>query len=396
MSDGNSSKRFAFLVLLFCGTLCSSMIVPFMGFFLVESLGYEPWIISLYSVLAVSLTLMVNRQFAKRIDMGERAFPLVGIAAAGYMVAVTGLSLSPTLWMALTFGVAGFGLGSSATSTMFSLGGSLAERHKLERSRFNAHMRATTSTAWMVGPALTFMIADQIRVEAVFYVALGLSLLWICLWWRVLPKDITAQAKKAVGADPGMRSGLNRGLWLAAGFVFSLSLAHSITFSALPLFYVQEVGLPGFAPGLAFSVKTCVEVIAIFSTPWIIARFGMWRALFATTVLAAATIQVLAMVQSLPHMLGGAALEGLYYGFYASLGISYVQSFSVDRPARATALYWNTLMVSGLLAGPIVGFVAQAYDFQSVVRVASAAALLALGVLTLGRPKRSHVASQLP
>ncbi|MEP6268292.1 MAG: MFS transporter, partial [Paracoccaceae bacterium] len=137
------------------------MIIPFMGYFLVQGLGYKPWIISVYSVLAVCLTLFANRQFAQRIDGGDRVFPLVGVAALGYFTATAALSISPTLVTALTLGVVGFGISSSAVSTMFSLGGSLAERHQIERNRFNAHMRATTSTAWMIGPALTFLIADQ-------------------------------------------------------------------------------------------------------------------------------------------------------------------------------------------------------------------------------------------
>ncbi|NKB50951.1 MAG: MFS transporter [Rhizobiaceae bacterium] len=373
-----------FLFLLFCGTLCTAMIVPFMGFFLVEGLGYEPWIISVYSALAVCLTVTANRQFARRIDNGARVFPLVGVAAFGYAVAAIGLSLSPTVWMALTLGVIGFGVSSSAVSTMFSLGGSLAERNKIERSRFNSYMRVTTSTAWMVGPALTFLITYQINVEAVFYVALGISLVWLSVWWLTLPREIRAEAKNASGgAEKTLAT--SSGLWLAVAFVFCLSLAHSLTFSSLPLFYVQEVGLPGFAPGVAFSIKTFVEVIAIFATPMIIARFGMQRALLATAFLAVVTTQFLASVQSFPQMLAGAALEGLYYGFYASLGISYVQSFAQHQPARATAIYWNALMVSGLLAGPAVGFIAQAYDFQTVVQTASAVALFSTVVLMAGR-----------
>ncbi|WHP69860.1 hypothetical protein [Phaeobacter inhibens] len=135
------------------------------------------------------------------------------------------------------------------------------------------------------------------------------------------------------------------------------------------------------------SIKTFVEVIAIFSTPWVIARIGMWRALLAVTGLAVVTIQLLAAVQSFPQMLAGAALEGLYYGFYASLGISYVQSFAPATPARATAMYWNTLMVSGVMAGPAVGLIAQAYDFQTVIRCASRVAVVAAAVLIFGRPR---------
>lgn len=391
MLNAKYTALLTFLTLLFCGTLCSAMIIPFMGFFLVEGLGYEPWIISVYSVLAISLTLIANRQFAHRIDRGDRVFPLVGLAALGYAVASSALAVSPALWTVLTFGVIGFGISSSAVSTMFNLGGSLAERRQIERSRFNAYMRATSSTAWMLGPAATFLIADLITVEAVFVATLGTSIIWIALWWFTLPRDITAEAKPKQ-KDAGKAIGASRRLWLAATFVFCLSSAHSLTFSALPIFYVQEVGLPGYAPGVAFSIKTCVEVIAIFCTPMMIARFGIRRALLATGCLAVVTIQLLASVQSLPQMLAGAALEGLYYGFYASLGISYVQSFAKDRPASATALYWNTLMVSGLLAGPVVGLVAQAYDFQTVVRLASGVALFACAVLLFSRP-RAEVAT---
>jgi SET family sugar efflux transporter-like MFS transporter len=348
--------------------------------------------ISVYATMAVCLTLITNRRFAKRIDDGARVFPLVGVAAIGYSISALSLSFAPTLWTVLTLGVIGFGISSSAVSTMFSLGGNLAERHEIKRNRFNAYMRATTSTAWMIGSAVTFLIADQVSIEAVFYAALSLSLVWLGLWWLGLPHDITAPAKpKSDTSEPNAYA--SNGLWLAAAFVFCLSLAHSLTFSSLPLFYVQEVGLPGFAPGLVFSIKTFVEVIAIFSTPMIIARFGMRSALIATTFLAVVTIQLLASVQSFPQMLFGAALEGLYYGFYASLGISYVQSFAEDRPAYATAIYWNTLVVTGLLAGPAVGFIAQAYDFQTVIQVASAVAFCAAMVLIVSRTMKANEAT---
>ncbi|MFV1492646.1 MFS transporter [Phaeobacter sp. JH18-32] len=385
---GAVTARLLFLLLLFCGTICTAMIVPFMSYFLVRGLGYEPWIISVYAGMAISLTLVANRQFARRIDAGARVFPLVGLAAAGFVFAAGALALLPALWVVLTAGVIGFGISSSAVSTMFSLGGSLAERHKVERVRFNAHMRATTSTAWMIGPAVTFLIADGIGLRAVFVMAVAVSMVWISLWWFTLPRDITAMPGRAPAKDSaGQTAVAPQGLWLAAGFVFCLSSAHSLTFSALPIFYVEEVGLPGYAPGFAFSIKTFVEVIAIFATPWVIARIGMWRALLVVTGLAVVTIQLLAAVQSFPQMLAGAALEGLYYGFYASLGISYVQSFAPDTPARATAIYWNTLMVSGVMAGPAVGLIAQAYDFQTVIRCASAVAVVAAAVLIFGRPR---------
>jgi SET family sugar efflux transporter-like MFS transporter len=392
MPRSPATARLFFLLLLFTGTLCSSMIVPFIGFFLVEGLGQAPWMISLYSLGAVGITLFTNRQFARQIDRGAPAFRLIALAACAYICASAALLALPTVWVVLSVGVLGFGLSASAVSTMFSLGGALAAAQDIDRPRFNAYMRATTSTAWMIGPAATYLIADAVALRAVFAMALAGGVLWITLLQIALPRDIAAPAPAK--ADTSVDTGpIKSPLFLAAAFIFCLSLAHSLTFSALPLFYVHEVGLPGYAPGVAFSIKTFVEVFAIFSTPLLIARIGLYRALFGTAVLAVTAIFILSTVTSLPQMLAGAALEGLYYGLYASLGISYIQSFAANRPAQATALYWNTLMVTGLLAGPVVGAVASAYDFQTVIQLAAVVAMVAVGVLLLGHKRPSPTPS---
>lgn len=379
----SQTKRFApFLLLLFTGTLSNSAIVPFMGFFLIDGLGQPPWMLSLYSFLAIALTVSANRIYAKRIDAGVAVFPLIGFAAAGYTVASCTMAVSPTLAVMLTIGILGYGISASAISTMFSLGGHMAERHGMERARFNAIMRATTSTAWMIGPAVSFLAAGQFGHAIVFKGAAVLGLAWLALWYYSLPRDARAKAPAKPATDGPAPT--NTGLWLAAAFIFAMSAAHGLTFTALPLFFVTEVGLPDFAPGFAFSVKTFVEVFAIFSTPFLMARFGLRKPLMVTTLIAVGAILFLSSVTTLPQMVIGSALEGLYYGLFASLGISYVQSFAQDRPAQATAIYWNTLMISGLLSGPAVGLIAQATSFQTVVQFSSAGAALAAIVLLAG------------
>ncbi|WFS03523.1 MFS transporter [Rhizobium tumorigenes] len=370
-----SLSLYPVMLVLFMGTICSSMIGPFMGYYIVKGLGRAPWTISLYAGGVTVLGITCNRAFGRWLDAGFAPFPLIGVALAGYLLATTALSISPSFWIVLTFGVLGFGLSSSAVSTMFSLGAVVAESEKITRGRSNAFLRATTSTAWMIGPAVAFLFAERFGEAAVFKLALALALCWAVMWWMIIPRDMTLRPKS--GSVQASASQKPVGLCLAAAFVFCLSSAHSLTFSALPLFYVREVGLPAYAPGTAFSMKTFVEVLAIFTTPMIISRFGLKGPLVAVALLATVTILLLSYVKTYPQMLAGAALEGLYYGLYASIGISFVQSFSGDRPAQATALYWNVLSVSGILAGPATGLIAQAYDFQAVIRVASAVAAIA-------------------
>jgi MFS transporter, SET family, sugar efflux transporter len=381
-------SRYPFLLLLFTGTVCSSMIASFMTYYIVEGLGRAPWAISVYAGIVTVLGIISTRTFGRWLDAGYAPFPLIGIALAGYLLATTALSISPSFWIVITFGVLGFGLSSSAVSTMFSLGAVVAERSEMSRGRSNALMRATTSTAWMIGPALAFLFAQRFGDAAVFKLALALALCWALMWWMIIPRDLTLRPRSASLTTTSAKR--PTGLWLAAAFIFCLSSAHSLTFSALPLFYVREVGLPGYAPGTAFSMKTFVEVFAIFSTPLIIARFGLKIPLIGVALLAAVTILLLSYVQTYPQMLAGAALEGLYYGLYASIGISFIQSFASDRPAQATALYWNVLSVSGILAGPATGLIAQAYNFQTVIRVASAVAGFAALLLCASMLRRKN------
>lgn len=371
-----------FLLLLLVGTVCNSMAVSFMGFYIVDGLDQEPWTISIYTGLFAIAVIFSNRTFAKRIDQGSNPFLMIGFAAAGYLVAAVALSLAPGFLTVVTVGVIGFGIGSSSMSTMFSLGGVIADRRAIKRSTFNAYMRATTSTSWMIGPALSFTVADQAGPEAVFQVASAIALLWLCLWWWTAPRD--GAVLPPSNAQPDARKiASNAELWTAILFVFCLALAHSLTFSALPIFFVKEVGLPGYAPGAAFSLKTFVELFAIFSTPFLIARFGLRTSLFGTAQLAIVAILVLGTVQSIPHMLLGAALEGFYFGLFSTLAISFVQSLSEDRPAHATAMYWNIMMITLVVAGPATGLIAQVSDFQTVIFTGAAFAVAS--AIILGR-----------
>ncbi len=366
-----------FLVLLFVGTLCGSMIIPFMGFFIVDGLGHQPWVISLYAGSVAVVTIGVNRRFARWADAGTNPFPLVGIAALGFACASFALSVSPSLWSTLSFGVVGYGLSTSSMSTMFTIGGVLSERSRIKTSTFNAYMRATTSTAWMIGPALSFMAADRLGPSSVFPIAVSIGFLWAVLWWLITPRDVTLRSKLAKNSNSVFATSAVS-LRIAATFVFCLSLAHFMTFTALPLFLVQEVGLPSYAPGHAFSMKTFVEIFAILATPVLIVRIGITRSLVGVACVAVGAILFLATVQNYPQMLVGAAIEGFYYGIFSTLGITFVQSCARDHPARATAVYWNTLMVTSVLGGPAAGLIAQAYDFQTVILTAAGVAAFAV------------------
>ena len=373
------------LVLLLVGVLCNASIVPFMGVYIVEGLGKAPWMISLYSSLTIVVALIVNRQFGEWIDGGKRVAPIVLICIVAFVVGNLTILIAQTYWVLVTIVSLCFGISAGAVSTMYSFGRLYAEERKINLHRYNSYLRTMTSLGWMLAPALAFFIAGQFGYIAVFKLALSVAVVWLLLWAVVMPKDFVSPASASKGSDRPEAVGPNRPLWLAAFACFCFSLAHVLCSNALPLFYIQEVGLPTFAPGLSFSVKTFVEIVAILASPVIIARVGSRNALFGSAVLGLAAFFVLSNVNSLMIMVAGSALEGLYYGIFAGVGINFVQSFAAGRMARATSLYMNSLFLGGLIAGTSMGIIAQFFDFRTAIQLAALGAVAAIIVLFLTR-----------
>lgn len=374
------------LVLLLVGVMSTSAIVPFMGVYIVEGLGKDPWMISVYSAMTLVVALIVNRWFGEWIDQGRRVAPLVLVCIIAFFIANFAILIVQSYWVLVSVAFLCFGVASAALSTMYSFGRLYAEREGLNIVRYNSYLRSMTSLGWMVSPALAFFVAGQFGHVAVFKVALGMAVLWLILWYFVMPADFAVEPRAASGvATAAEPEAFNRPLWYAAIACFCFSLAHILCSNALPLFYIQEVGLPTFAPGLSFPVKTFVEIIAILSAPVLIRRVGARNALLGAAVLGIVAFWVLSSVSDLTTMIVGSALEGLYYGIFAGVGITFVQSFAAGRMARATSLYMNGLFLGGLIASSSMGLIAHFYDFRTAIQLASLGTIAAFAVLLATR-----------
>ena len=76
-----------------------------------------------------------------------------------------------------------------------------------------------------------------------------------------------------------------------------------------------------------------------------------------------------------------AALDGIYYGIFAGISMTFVQNFATDQPGVATSYYVSTLFVGGLIGNLLTGVVASAFDFQTTVLMACAFAFVGALVL---------------
>jgi MFS transporter, SET family, sugar efflux transporter len=373
------------LLLLLVGTISNAMIAPFMPYYIVEGLKEAPWTISVYAALRITLTVLFNRLIGRWLDEGARFIHFIVMSSVAYVAACLAIYLFPSYLTLICFATLGFGVSGTFMTVMFTLGRQFADEANVDGSRFNAFLRGTTSTAWMLGPALAFTVADRLGIQNVFLFALALGALRLAVALWTVPPDLAGVQKDR--PQDSAADAFNAALWKAATACFFISLGHSICMVALPLFYTKEVGLPTYAPGLALSVKTATEIVAISSTPFLMRRFSQRNILLATACLALVAVFALASVWNLASMVFAQILEGAYYGIYASVGVSFVQSFARGRMGQATSLYVNTLTVTGILAGPIVGLIGQFIRFQNAVECASVTIVIAMVVLWVTRER---------
>jgi MFS transporter, SET family, sugar efflux transporter len=366
------------LLLQFTNSLGVSALVPMMSFFIVEGLGAEPWQIGLYTGLVMPLTLVANRWAGERLDHGFPVKRLLLISVCAYITLSALLTQTSSLMVLIALVAPLMSLSNMGAGTIFTFGRLYAERAELDVVQINSWLRMTVSLAWMVGPALSFALVAEFGFHVAFSGAFVISLLYLSLWHFAVPKGFRSNGIKKTTGIPDTT---NWGLLIAGLICLGFVITNSLFVSAMPLFFVLETGLPTSTPGLSLSVKCLIEVFVIFGSVRLANCFGIRPVLLFSASLAATSMVLFAQVTEVWHALTISVLEGTYYGLFAGVAISFVQSFAPDRPGRATAVYMNSLFLGGMIGSVSMGFIASVTDFRTVLYVAAFSSLIAFAVL---------------
>lgn len=386
MPDGFDRQAYMIALLVFVAGGTNATIVPLIGFYIIQVLGHPPATVGLYSVVAMIASIAASRFYGERVDAGIRIRPLLLVSITGAMLAAVA-AIFGHLLLLVAVTAPSMGLANAATTLVFSYGRYHGRLKAFDAGAYNAFLRMMVSLAWMLFPAIAYLIVDVAGAKAVFINAIVMATIWGGLALAFIPHDQTCPMDRQNDADDD--GGRNMPLLLAAAANLCMSFAHSLCASALPIFLVREVGLPDYAPGLSLSVKCAMEVLLILLAPRIMRLVSVRVILAGAGVVAIIAFNVIASVQTLPAMIFGAAMEGAYYGLFAGTSLTFIQGFARGRMARATALYMNSIFLASLFAVPLMGIIAQYASFGVAIRLASVGAASALLMLFLTRRQTS-------
>lgn len=152
---------------------------------------------------------------------------------------------------------------------------------------------------------------------------------------------------------------------------------------ALPLHTIKDSDLPSYTPGLLMGLVAGIEIpvmllsgrlckIAKKSTLMIIAFvFGM---VFYLGMFSATTLWQLLVLQ---------AINALFYGLFAGIGLTLMQDILPQRIGFTSAVYSNAFKVGVMLGASATGLIGQYFEFRYAFLGAGSTAFFALTCMGL-------------
>lgn len=385
--------RYPFLVLalLLIGAFTSSSAAPLAGLYVVEGLGQAPWKLSMVAIVQVCVTLIVNRSFGRAIDRAVPVKLLLITSILCFGLGMAFLGLFANYWVYLGIVSILLGVGSGALSVMYSFGRLFAEQTGRDVVKFNGFLRMQTSLGWMVGPAAALSFYGVFGFAATYYAIAVLAAIWFvtCLW--IVPAAFKTHHPNSL--KQGQKVPFNFGLLGACIPVFFIGAANVVFVSAMPLYFSTELGLMASSAGFALTVKCFVEVVVIYYCASLIKRVGERKGMLIAALLGAVFFGLIHEATTLSDVLVLAILDGLYYGIFAGISMTFVQNFAPDQPGVATSYYVSTLFVGGLIGNLLTGVIASMFDFQTTVLMACVFAFVGGVVLFVMRDAKPDVAA---
>lgn len=352
----------------------NASLVPLIPVVMIKDLGRLPWELGVYTFILMATTMLLNTLAARRVRSGFPITVLLIISAVCQFIAACTLSLSLPFWVLvplLSLSLAGAG---SSVPLYYTLGRHLAEQNHVNAVSFNALLRTVTSLGWIIGPFIAFtayavvgynVLAYGVFIASLFYIALTVYLhKKMNRKVRIVNADNTAEAIQHQSIDK--RTALSATL-----FIFVFSFCHILTTTSLPIFFVTEVGLADSLPGITVAIKSIAEVFCILISPLLIRRIGMHTGLTLSAGIAVIAFVTLANVHTPIQAMLGAWLEGTYYGIFAGISLTYVQSLFSGDHNSANASYMNGIYAGVLLAGPLSAVIAQIDSFQTNITLST-------------------------
>ncbi|PJG84117.1 MFS transporter [Caviibacterium pharyngocola] len=361
---------FAFLLIAFLTGIASSFQQPTLSLFLSQEIHASPFMVGLFYSANAIIGILLSQLIAAYSDKQEDRRKVIMICCLLSIIGCVIFAYCRNYWILIILGTTLLGLGSASNPQSFALAREYTESAGKESVMFTTIMRTQISLAWIVGPPLSFAIALNWGFSYMYLVAGAAFLLCALATICLLPKISrnlakTQQSGEIIEAPRTQRK--------STAFLFADCLlcwmCNSMYFINMPLYLIHQLHLPeqlaGILMGTAAGLEIPVMLLAGYLTRFLSKKQLMFTALFCGGLFYIG----LSVVQQTWMLIALQGLNAIFIGIIATIGMVYFQDLMPRQMGAATTLFSNTAKSSWIIGGPVAGFIAEFWHYNSVFYV---------------------------
>jgi MFS transporter, SET family, sugar efflux transporter len=359
----------AFLVTTFIIGVAGALQSPTLSRFLSSEVGADPRLVGAFYSINALASIIGSFFLAKYSDnKGDRRKIVLFCCLMGLANSLV-FAYSRSYYVLITLGVFFAALASAAMPQVFSMAREYAEKSGRNAVAFNSLVRAQLSLAWVIGPPLSFALANNYGFTKMYLCAVSMfavSIIVVAIFLPSVEKRSSSSfsSSELVAANQSIFT--NRNVMCLLVSTIFMWTANTMYIIDMPI-YVENAlhlskSLPGSLMGLAAGIEIPIMIISAYLVPMLGKRNLFFIAIFCGILFYAGMILFKDSIMLYVLQI----FNGLFIGIVANIGIIYFQDLLPTRMGVASTLFNNGVICSVILAGIIQGFVSQAYGHEVI------------------------------
>ncbi|CTT08664.1 sugar efflux transporter SetB [Escherichia coli] len=365
----SSAKSFdltstAFLIVAFLTGIAGALQTPTLSIFLTDEVHARPAMVGFFFTGSAVIGILVSQFLAGRSDKrGDRKSLIVFCCLLG-VLACTLFAWNRNYFVLLFVGVFLSSFGSTANPQMFALAREHADKTGREAVMFSSFLRAQVSLAWVIGPPLAYALAMGFSFTVMYLSAAVAFIVCGVMVWLFLP-SMQKELPLATGTVEAPRRNRRDTLLL---FVICTLMwgSNSLYIINMPLFIINELHLPEKLAGVMMGTAAGLEIPTMLIAGYFAKRLGKRFLMRVAAVGGVCFYAGMLMAHSPVILLGLQLLNAIFIGILGGIGMLYFQDLMPGQAGSATTLYTNTSRVGWIIAGSVVGIVAEIWNYHAV------------------------------
>ncbi|WP_174507839.1 sugar efflux transporter SetB [Klebsiella oxytoca] len=366
----------AFLIVAFLTGIAGALQTPTLSLFLTNEVHVRPAMVGFFFTGSAVIGIMVSQFLAGRSDrQGDRKQLIVVCCILGILACLL-FAWNRNYFVLLFVGVFLSSFGSTANPQMFALAREHADKTGREAVMFSSILRAQVSLAWVIGPPLAYALAMGFGFTVMYLCAAVAFVVCAAMVWWFLP-SMRKEKQAVVGHLEAPRTHRRDALLLFSVCTLMWGI-NSLYIINMPLYIINELHLSEKLAGLMMGTAAGLEIPTMLIAGYYARRFGK-RFLMRLAAVAGILFYVgMLLVHTPVLLLAMQALNAIFIGILAGIGMLYFQDLMPGQAGAATTLYTNTTRVGWIIAGSLAGVVAEIWSYHAVFWIA-----LGMGVASL-------------